>query len=253
MDYVLPILFVLASWWLSTIILLYRVGLPRSTYAATLAGAAVLAAAGLAAVLLTRDDAGAGAAYGAFAAALAVWACLETSYLLGYVTGPRPQSCPVDASAAGRFVYGIRACLYHELTILATAALLAALTWNAVNRVALWTFVIVWLMRWSTKLNIFLGVRNLRHEFWPGHLQYLRSYARERTMNPLFPWSMVVALVLIAALAAEAIGARHIPAERTGAMLLATILALAALEHLFLMLRLPDDALWRLGTRARDV
>ncbi|MEJ2298923.1 MAG: putative photosynthetic complex assembly protein PuhE [Woeseiaceae bacterium] len=253
MDYLLPILFVVAVWWLSTVVLLYRAGLPQSTYPATLAGAAVLAAVGLVAVVLTRDNPDAGAAYGAFAAALAVWAFLETSYLLGFVTGPRPQPCPPDTTMAGRFGYGIRACLYHELTILATAALLAALTWNAVNRVALWTFVIVWLMRWSTKLNIFLGVRNLRHEFWPGHLQYLQSYARQRTMNPLFPWSMLVALLLIGMLAGEAVGARHIPAERTGAMLLATILALAALEHLFLMLRLPDDALWRLGTRARDV
>ena len=253
MDFVLPILFVLALWWLSTVVLLYRAGMPRQTYAATLAGAAAFAAAGIVAVIVTRDDAGTGAAYVAFAAALAVWAFLETSYLLGFVTGPRPMACPAGASTRERFAYGIRACLYHELTILAAAALLAVLTWSAVNRVALWTFVIVWLMRWSTKLNIFLGVRNLRHEFWPAHLRYLQSYARERTMNPLFPWSMLVALTLIVALAAAAIGAAQAPAERAGAMLLAAILALAALEHLFLMLRLPDDVLWRLGTRARDV
>lgn len=252
MDFLLPVLFVLALWWLSTVVLLFRTGLPTSTFTATVLAAAVAAVAGFAAVLVTRDMASAAAAYIAFTGALAIWGLLEISYLLGFVSGPRPQSCPAGATMRQRFVFGVRACLYHELTILATAALLAAVTWGAVNRVALWTFVIVWLMRWSTKLNIFLGVRNLHHEFWPSHLRYLQSYARERSMNPLFPWSVAGAVLLIVMLAAEAVTSGHLPAERTAAMLLASLLALATLEHLFLMLRVPDDALWRLGTRARD-
>jgi putative photosynthetic complex assembly protein 2 len=251
-DYLLPILFVVAAWWLSTVVLMFRIGLPRTTYAATMSAAAVSAAAGVIVVVVTLQQDSPTAAYLAFAGALLIWALLEASYLLGWVTGPRPEPCPETATMRERFGYGIKACLYHELSIIATAALLAALCVDAVNRVALWTFLIIWLMRWSTKLNIFLGVKNLRHEFFPSHLQYLRSYARERAMNPLFPCSMTVATALIVMLASAALGAEESSAERAAAMLLASILSLAVLEHLFLMLRVPDDLLWRLGTRTRN-
>jgi putative photosynthetic complex assembly protein 2 len=251
LTFVLPILFVVAVWWLSTIMLLYRTGMPRQTYPATIAGAVVAAGTGFIIVLAVRDDASVAAAYLGFIGALAIWALLEISYLLGFVTGPRPAPCPANATMSQRFGYGVRACLYHELAILGTAAILTAVTWENINKVALWTFVAIWLMRWSTKLNIFLGVRNLRHEFWPTHLQYLQSYARERDMNPLFPFSIAAAVTLIVFLVNEAVAA-VVPQSRTAAMLLATILALATVEHLFLMMRVPDDLLWRLGTRARD-
>ena len=107
------------------------------------------------------------------------------------VTGPRPRACPAGASGSERFVLGVKASLWHELAIVATAALLAWLTWGAANTTALITFVVLWLMRWSAKLNIFLGVRNLHQEFWPDHLSYLGSYVGRRAANALFPLSML--------------------------------------------------------------
>jgi putative photosynthetic complex assembly protein 2 len=232
--------------------MLYRTGLPRHTYKRTLFAMAAIAAIGVVLVITSREDATAAGAYLAFLGAIAIWGLIEVSYLLGIVTGPRPRACPAGVSAWARFSYGVKACLYHEMSILASAGLLAALTWQAPNQVAIGTFVVVWLMRWSTKLNIFLGVRNLHSEYWPGHLQYLQSYARVRPMNVLFPISIAIAMTIVVALAGFAIGAEQSPYMRTAAMLLVTILSLAMLEHVFLMLRLPDDALWRLGTRARD-
>lgn len=251
MDYVLPVAYAVGIWWLSTVALLYRAGLPRRTYPATMAGASAVLLLALFALVATRDDPSTGGAYVAFAAAVAVWGWHELSYLFGYVTGPRPAPCPPECSGRQRFFYGVGACLYHELAIVATAAVIAALCWDAPNRVGLWSFVILWLMRWSAKLNIFLGVRNLHDEYWPEQLQYLKTFVRERSMNELFPLSVLAATAGIALLVLAAVNADADGARRAGATLLATLLTLATLEHWLLMLKLPDDALWRPGLRSR--
>lgn len=252
MDYALPVLFVIVLWWTSTVFLLHRTGLNRASYGRTMGIAAVAAAAGFYAVVATRDGVTPASPYLAFAGALAIWAFHEASYLLGFVSGPRPRRCPDAVTTSERFRYGVKTCLYHEIAVVATALMLLVITWEAANRIALWTFVIVWVMRWSAKLNIFLGVRNLHREYWPDHLRYLQSYARERSMNPLFPWSVAIAAGFIAFLILLAITAGADPVQRTSAMLLVGFLTLAVLEHFLLMFRLPDDVLWRIGTRARD-
>ena len=251
MDVALPILTAVAAWWLSTLLLLYRASLPARSYRATLAAASVALVAGLVVVVRTRDDGGLAAAYAGFAAGLAIWAWHEVSYLLGFVSGPRPVACPPGAGGWRRFRHGVATCLYHELAIVATAALLAALTWQSVNRTALMTFLVLWLMRWSAKLNIFLGVRNLHQEYWPAHLVYLKSYVRERPMNGLFPWSVAGALAGIALFAGLAGAAGQDAAARAAALLPATLLVLALLEHGLLMLRVDDDRLWLPALRGR--
>ncbi|HEX7718494.1 MAG TPA: putative photosynthetic complex assembly protein PuhE [Woeseiaceae bacterium] len=252
MDYAVPVAFTIAVWWLSTVVLLYRTGLPSSTFRATLLGASFVLVLAVGGLWFTRSDPSAAAAYIAFTSALAIWAWHEVSYFLGFINGPRALPCPPNVSSWRRFVFGVRASLYHELAIVATAAFIAIVTWQAVNQIALWTFVILWLMRWSAKLNIFLGVRNLHREYWPDHLRYLDSYARQKTMNGFFPVSILVACVALWVLGAAAVAAAGDPTGRTGAVLMATLLALAILEHCFLVLRVPDDALWKLGTRERN-
>lgn len=251
MDYLLPVFYVVLLWWLSTVVLLYRTGKQPSTFIRTLWWALLAGFAGTAAIVASRDMSSVAGAYLAFTGALGIWALHETSYLLGYVTGPRARACPDGVSEPARFWYGVKASLYHEVAIIATVVALAWFTWESPNRTALYTFVILWIMRWSTKLNIFLGVRNLHEEYWPNHLAYLKSYTRERSMNALFPMSVGISAAGTAALLLAAGGADAAPAQTTSAMLLAGILALAMVEHLFLMLRIPDDALWRAGTRSR--
>lgn len=251
MDYVVPVAFTIAVWWLSTVVLLYRTGLQSSTFRATFLGASFVLAIAVVALWFTRCDTSPAGTYIAFSSALAIWAWHEVSYFLGFINGPRARSCPASVSGWRRFVFGVQASLYHELAIVATAAFIAMVTWQAMNQVALWTFVILWLMRWSAKLNIFFGVRNLHREYWPEHLRYLDSYARQRTMNGLFPVSMLAAGAALWFLGARAVEAVGDPTDRTGAVLMATLLALAILEHWFLVLRVPDDALWKLGTRER--
>lgn len=252
MDYAVPIFFAIGTWWLSTVLIMYRAGLPRRSFAKTLVATTVVMLLGTYALIVSRNDTSAVAAYLAFVGALAIWGWHEVTYLFGFISGPRPEACPPDCSGWRRFVLGVQTCVYHEIAIVATAIAIAAITWNAGNRVGLWTFVILWLMRWSAKLNIFLGVRNLHEEFWPEHLAYLKSFVRRRSMNELFPVSILAATAVLGLLAFAAIAAADDSARRTGATLLATLLALATLEHFLMVLRIRDDVLWKPGMRSRN-
>jgi putative photosynthetic complex assembly protein 2 len=250
-DYVLPVSFAVAIWWLSTVVLIYRTGMPRASYPATLGAATIVALAGIWAIVASRSAVTDAAMYAGFAGAIAVWGWHEVTYLFGFVSGPRPAACPPSCTGWRRFAFGLRACAYHEFLVVATAGVLTLLTWGHPNRISLWAFVILWLMRWSAKLNIFLGVRNLHSEYWPEHLAYLKSFTRQRAMNPLFPLSMVGAVAGLWLLGSLAQASGEESAVRTGSMLLLSLLALAALEHVFLVLRIPDGVLWSPGLRSR--
>ena len=165
MEYLLPVVVATAAWWLSTVVLIYRAGLERSSFRMTLAATTAVMVIGAVALLASRSDTSVAGAYLGFFGGLAMWAWHEVTYLFGFVTGPEAAACPPGTTGWDRFVRGVRTCLYHELAVVATALLLLAVFWSASNQVGLWTFIILWLMRWSAKLNIFLGVRNLHDEF----------------------------------------------------------------------------------------
>src|SRR4029450_2191513 len=121
-------------------------------------------------------DATVAGTYTGFTCALLVWAWHEVTFLMGFVTGTRTTPCPPDARGWQRFVAATQAILWHELAILASAVLVVTLTWGAANQVGTWTFLLLWLMRLSTKLNLFLGVPNLAEGLLPDHLRYLASF-----------------------------------------------------------------------------
>jgi hypothetical protein len=127
---------------------------------------------------------------------------------------------------------------------------MVAATWGAPNQVGVWTFVILWVMRLSSKLNVFLGVPNLTEEFLPDHLAYMKGFFRKRPMNGLFPVS-VTASTVPAALLAQAAASAPTPFEAASYTLLAALLALAIVEHWFLVLPISVVPLWRWGLGSR--
>ena len=113
--------------------------------------------------------------------------------------------------------------------------------------------MVLWVMRLSAKLNVFLGVPNLNEEFLPEHLRYLKSFLTKKPMNLLFPVSVTLATIVTRAGRAGCRGRRkRARSSRRRCTFLGTLLALAILEHWFLVLPLPDAALWSwiLGARA---
>jgi 5-aminolevulinate synthase len=75
---------------------------------------------------------------------------------------------------------------------------------DAANPVALWTYLILWGMRLSAKLNLFLGAPNVAEEFLPDRMYYLTTYFSKRPMNGLFPVSVTAGTLLTAGLALAA-------------------------------------------------
>jgi putative photosynthetic complex assembly protein 2 len=250
--YLLPIVTTLFAWWFSTGVILYLNGLPRSTHPWTMAGATVLLGVAFVGLAATRDDTRIAGAYLAFFCALLVWAWQEIAFLLGFVTGPRRTPLPTGATGWRRAGYAIETLLHHELALVVLGLAVLALTWGGANPTGLSAFAIFWVMRQSAKLNIFFGVRNCSEAFLPVHLRYLQSYFRRAPMNALFPVS-VAASSWLACLLWQAAAAHGVtPFEATTFTFSGTLLSLAILEHWFMVLPLPSQALWNWGLRSRS-
>jgi len=122
------------------------------------------------------------------------------AFLMGYVTGPRKSACASTCSGWPRFIHASQAVIYNELATVVAGGVVFILSAGMPNRFALWTFLILWAMRISAKLNLFLGVPNLGERFLPPHLQYLKSFFRRGAMNFLFPLSISGATAVLALL-----------------------------------------------------
>lgn len=240
-----PILFALFLWWSSTGAVLYLVGLPHRSFPWSMAGVTALAGVSLVGLVALADTATPWGAYLGFACGLGLWAWHETSFLFGFVTGPRRLAVSRDADGWRRFRDALGTLVYHELAILVTAMALVWLLWDAANQVGLWAFLLLWIMRLSAKLNIFLGVPNMNEEFLPAHLGFLRSYFRKRAMNALFPISVTLGTLAFLWLLRRGVAFEASGFEAAACLMLAAMLALAVLEHWFLVLPVPDAALWR--------
>jgi len=135
------------------------------------------------------------------------------------------------------------------LAIAAVGVALIAATWGEPNQVGTLTFVVLWVMRTSAKLNLFLGVRNLSEEFLPPHLAYLQSFFRRRAMNPLLPVSVLGASAVLVLWLLQINDPATSQAHAVGMVLVATMLALAIVEHLLLVMPFPSTGLWRWALR----
>ena len=250
--HLVPILFVLGAWWVSTCLVLKMVWLGPSTVRLRVATASVLAVLGLYGIRASSLVATNSAAYVAFVCALLVWAWHELTFLLGIVTGPRKTSCPPDARGFRRFRYATAVVIHHELALALTLLFVVAVTWGRPNQVGTWTYAVLWGMRLSAKLNVFLGVRNISEQFVPDHLRYMVSYFRRARMNPLMPLSLLAASLVTIWIVGHTAPGDPVAASIFGTVartLVATILGLAVLEHLFLSLPVPDALLWRWAIR----
>lgn len=239
----LPALFVVVAWFVATGVVIALDRLPGWTFRWSLAGASVVAVAALWIARHFAADASPRGAYLGFAAALAVWGWHEMSFLMGLVTGPRRDPLPRGVTGWSRFRMAAATLIWHEIALAVTAAGMILLTWGQPNQVAAAAFAMLFAMRLSAKLNIFLGVPNLTVDFLPAHLAYLKSYFRARVFNPLFPVSIAVASVATLLLAEGA--AVTPPGTAAGLTMLATLAGLGCLEHWFLILPFREAALWR--------
>jgi putative photosynthetic complex assembly protein 2 len=250
-EHGIPALFTLLVWWSSTGLIIYLDGLRRETFGWTMLGATTLLLAALFGLHALAWNTSAAGAWLGFVCGVLCWAWIEIAFLTGMVTGPRRTPIPKDLRGWPRLRAALAAILWHELAIMVVAAAIVAVTWHAPNQIGTWTFLAFWAMRQSAKLNLYLGVRNLSEAFLPEHLRYLESFFARRRMNVLFPVSVVAGVVALVQLSLAALAPDATRHEAVGFTLLATLVALGLLEHVFMVLPVPADALWRWGLASR--
>ena len=189
--------------------------------------------------------------YAAFTCSILVWGWQEMAFLMGYITGSSRAPCPPDVVGLPRFLAASRAVMHHEIALVASLAVIAWLSWHGSNRVALWTFLVLWIMRLSAKLNLFFGVRNRSEDFLPEHLRYLNSFFKNAAVNPFFPFALVLATIAAVLGWFEISGAGPNSARALAMTFVVTLLSLAVLEHIFMVLPISLSGLWTWLVRRR--
>ncbi|MGB0497136.1 MAG: putative photosynthetic complex assembly protein PuhE [Rubricella sp.] len=243
------VLITLFLWWFSTGLILFAVSRagrlgPQGYEAATVLSVPILALAVFGVVWSSREATLAGVSIG-FVSALGVWGWIELAFLCGVVTGPDRRPCPTGVRGIERFGRALRAILHHEVALLIGFLALFILTRGAENQVGLYAYAVLFGARISAKLNLFLGVPNINSEFLPPPVRHLDSYFNRASMNRFFPVAVTLLTLATGCWIERAIAHEADQIARTGYVLLATLTALALIEHWFMVLRLPDAALWR--------
>jgi putative photosynthetic complex assembly protein 2 len=253
MQYFLPVLYAVFVWWFSTGAILFLNGLPARQFKWIMLGATVMLGGALLGLSASSAQTTVAGAYCAFTCAVLVWAWQEIAFLLGWITGARRTPCPPGATGWRRVRFAFEAIAHHEIALLVLAAMVAAITWHEPNQTGLWTFIALWIMRQSAKLNVFLGVRNLNEGFLPAHLQYLQTYFMRRSMNALFPVSVTLATMLAVLLWQSAMASSASAFTVASLSFLGALISLAVLEHWFMVLPLPSERLWNWGLASRKL
>lgn len=249
-TWLLPALAAVAVWWLSTVVLMFIVRHRVLGRPATLVLASALLIGGLVALVLTRDDHGLASTYVAFLGTIAIWAAQEVTFLTGWITGPRRTPSLARPGSGRHFRDALAALLHHELLLLTLAGLVALICADRVNETGWWTFLVLWIMRISAKLNLYLGVRFSGQDWLPQHLDHLKGYFTRRSMNLLFPLSVTAGTIAASALIVRVSSEPFAPGVVAGHVLVATLLGLAVIEHWFMVLPWHGEALWKLATES---
>jgi putative photosynthetic complex assembly protein 2 len=237
-DFLLAALFVTCVWFFSTGGILWMNRLPRELHQGAIVAAVPAMAAAFLGHIVAASEVTVSSAYLAFASAIVIWGWHEMAFLMGFVTGPNREPLAPGVRGLARFRASAGTLIHHEIALALTLALMAALTLGQPNQVGTLTFGLLFAMRLSTKLNIFLGVSNLSAELLPAHLAYMQSHFRKRSMNPLFPVSIALSGALLVALGTHAL-------DDAGAALLFALAALGLVEHLLMMLPIRDAEMWK--------
>ena len=239
-------------WWFCTGVIFYLDGLPKRTYWFSIAAATFIAACAIIGVIASSRVNSQASAYVAFTCAVLIWGWQEMLFLMGVLAGPSKAPLPDGVSEATRFKLATRSVIHHELVLLGVGILLLLVTWRSPNQVGGATYMLLWLMRLSAKLNLFVGVRNTYAHLLPAHMAYLGSYFRQRaTVSKFFVGCTTFAALLAIALWLLVAYDSSLGISKTGAALLASLMTLAVIEHLFLVLPIPMERLWRAALSSR--
>ena len=251
LDFLMPVLAAVFIWWFTTGLIMAVYRRSRSVMALFFLAATLVTVLAYGGIYATRDTNTITGVYVAATCGIIIWGWQVAGYYLGFVTGPMPiipeSSSP--RTLRERFRLALRYSLHHEIITALSGVLIAVLTWSHSNRWGLWIYLTLWLMHTSAKLNVFLGVRNFHIEILPPRMHHLNHLLSSRTINALFPFSVVIASSMVLGLIYQGIAPGTDPAQTTGTFVIATMITLGILEHWMLVLPLPA-IIWGWGLRS---
>jgi len=242
MSLIVPLLSVIAIWWIGTGVVLYlqqRLTSTRLVLASTLLCVSLLT---LIILKIVAHDVSSWNSYAGFVAAVVLWGCIELSYYSGLVSGVHQRECPPHCSTYRRFQLALGASIWHEISVLFAGLIVVTLHWSEPNPTGLYTFLVLWMMRWSAKLNLFFGVPNFNTDWFPARLAYAHSYIRRAPVSVFYVVCVSIACVVAWKLLSLSLQ-QPSPLSLTSG-LPGVLLMLAILEHFFMALPIADAKLW---------
>jgi putative photosynthetic complex assembly protein 2 len=239
------------AWWVGTgVLFVLARAANRMDPGLLVAGASGAAlAAGTVTVGIRSLDSAAGIVTG-FAMGIMLWGWHELAFLSGVVTGPERRPCPPELKGWARFQFGFRSLKHHEIALASTVVILGLASIGAANAMPFLTFLLLWGMRISAKLNLFFGVRVPNRHLFPARIQYLSALTPPRRPGAFYLVSTGLVFALTVALFHHGLGLPD-GGVRTGWLLLATLSLLAALEHVAMAIPLRLEGLWGFEPESR--
>ncbi len=243
-KFLIPIAVVILVWWSSTgAVLWFARGLDRQMNT-RLVIMTILCALGFAGVLIASAQSGIWAIYLGFASAILIWGWVEFTLLSGMITGSRTEACPANVSEFERFKMAFRAIAHHEYALVIMLGILAILDSSGGSGMAIKTFALLWIMRLGAKLTIFSGAPELSTSMIPERLAYMKTYFRHDRISIAFWLSLSVCCMFFASGIYALQHVQYDAAVQTQVTMLSTLVALAILEHIFMVLPVADSKLW---------
>ncbi|MEM8811000.1 MAG: putative photosynthetic complex assembly protein PuhE [Pseudomonadota bacterium] len=245
----IAILFALFVWWFATGLILMAVKycdrLGGDAHRMSVIATLPVLVLGCWAFIETLYTTGAWGSYIAFLSSITIWGWFELAFLAGVLTGPVTRHCPPDTPAWERFVRAWGTVAYSEMALVAVLCAMVLAMGHASNTVGVWTFIILYFARVSAKLNLHFGVPYINLEFIPDRLTYLNSHFRVGAVSRLFPVSITFLTLALACWMERLYWSENGSAEAVGFALLASLTALALLEHWLMVIPVGDAKLWR--------
>jgi putative photosynthetic complex assembly protein 2 len=237
-----PALFALLCWWFGTGAILWLVRRPVASFRWSLMLFTALLAVSLWTTWLSMQAHTVGNAYLAFASVIVMWSWHELAFLTGWLAGPRKTPLQPGLRGLDRFTQSLQAVLWHELALLVNFGALWWMQQGQPSHMAICTFALLWCMRASAKLNLFLGVPEVGEQYLPRHLVYLGSYFKRGPVSAFFYLTVSGACLVWTWMVWQVPGGQA--AITTGWTLLAALLGLAIIEHVLMVLPVPMQKLW---------
>ena len=243
-GHIVPFIVTVAIWFVATGLIAWADNRDRATFSRSILIGGAFGIAGLIAILIASQSASLWGVYLAFGGALMVWSWHEIGFLTGAAAGPRRIPAEEGLTGARRFAQASATVIHHEVALALTALLLISLSWNAPNQISATVFVLLFGLRLTAKINMYVGVPNSTAEMLPAHLAYLKTYFGANRMTLLLAVSIAAIVSVAGWFGSLALAAPVGSAEMVGASLLTTLCLLGVLEHLFLALPFRDGMLW---------